>query len=296
MKRQRVIIKGPDELDVLSAIWILSCNDENPIITYEGIKYRLSLPDEYDVKSLIQSRGELFRLRLPARRLEEWKEQMKTGKHLPSWIRDIEDAPTRETKIDELSTEDVFRNQFRAKAAAPPAPIEVIQWGLEHIDRLRKAGIEAREEQTKKITGMWIPFLSMLVALIAVGSSAFLQYRSISTQVDLKKYETSFKPKQEGYALFMESVGESFESAYKGEIDRMDANLNRIEMAYYKLEPFLDESKHNALWDQCQQFQAMCLGLLKEPTKSPKRGKYLDSFIWYKKYFRSQLYEALFKT
>jgi hypothetical protein len=164
MKIQRVTIKGPTELDILSAIWILSCNDENPIITYEGIKYRLSLPEDYDVKSLIQSRGELFRFRVPARRLEAWKEQMKAGRHLPSWIRDIQDTSTRETKIDGLSTDDVFRNQFRAKTAAPPAPIEVIKWGLEHIDRLRKAGIEAREEKTKKITGMWIPVLSMLVA------------------------------------------------------------------------------------------------------------------------------------
>jgi hypothetical protein len=127
-------------------------------------------------------------------------------------------------------------------------------------------------------------------------SSTFFQNRNINTQVDLKKYETSFKPKQEGYSLFMESVGESFQSAYKGEIDRMVGNLNRIEIAYYRLEPFLDDVNRNAIWDQYQQFQAMCLELRKEPSKSSKRENYFDSFLWYKKFFRSQLYAALFKT
>jgi len=212
-----------------------------------------------------------------------------------AWIRDIEDATLRQEKIDKLSRDDVFRNQFRAKKDSPPAQIEVIKWGLEHIDRLRKAGIEAREEQTKKITGMLIRLISMLVALIAVVSSAYLQNRSINTQVDLKKYETSFRPKQEGYSLFMESVGASFDSAYKGDIDRMVGNFNRIEDAYFRIEHFLDEDKRNAIWGQYQQFQGMCLELRKEPRKSPKRSNYFDSFLWYKKYFRGQLYGALFQ-
>ncbi|HXD32136.1 MAG TPA: hypothetical protein VN643_13520 [Pyrinomonadaceae bacterium] len=37
MPVKRTAITGPDELDILSAIWILACNDENPLISYEGI-------------------------------------------------------------------------------------------------------------------------------------------------------------------------------------------------------------------------------------------------------------------
>lgn len=295
MKKRCVIIKGPDELDILSAIWILSCNDENPIITYEGLKYRLSLPDEYNIKSLIQNRGELFRPCVPAKRLDEWKEQMKAGKHLPSWIKEITDKATRDAKIDEISREDVFRNQFRTKTSAGPAPINIIQWGLEHIDRLRKAGIEAREEKTKKITSMLIPSLSMLVAFIAVVSGAFLQYRNIGMQVDLKKYETSFRPKQEGYESFMKSILTSFDGAYQGNNKLLKKSLSEIEIAYYKLQPFLDQSGQYEIWDEYQRFQTMCWNLTKEPTKSLKRDNYLKPFLLYKKYFSSTLYESLFK-
>jgi len=294
MEVKRVKIKGPDELDILSAIWILACNDENPIITYEGIKYRLGLPADYDVKSLIQSRGEMFRRGVPSRRLEGWKQIMLTGKHLPSWIRDIENESSRKATIEALTPEDVFRNQFRAEADAPRSPIEIIKWGLEHIDRLRKADVEAREEKVKRITGMWIPLLSMSIALAAIVSSAFLQNRSINTQIDLKKYETSFKPKQDGYASYMRSLIEAYENAYKGDVNALVVSLDKTEAAYYNLEPFLDENKRQAIWEQFQQFSGMCYELRAQPPESPKRSQFHDSFLWYKKYFHTQLYQALF--
>lgn len=140
---KRTKIKGPDEFDILSATWILASNDENPSITYEGIKYRLNLPDDYDVRELISSRADLFRRGIPRQRLDKWKQEMLEGKHLPSWIREIEDDAERQSTISSLTTNDVFRSQFRAERDAPQSEIEIITWGLEHIDRLRKANIEA---------------------------------------------------------------------------------------------------------------------------------------------------------
>ena len=84
MKQSRVAIREPDVFDILSATWILACNDENPIMTYEGIRYRLNLPKDYDIRKLIQSRGELFRRGVPYYRLRECKQQMLERKRLPS--------------------------------------------------------------------------------------------------------------------------------------------------------------------------------------------------------------------
>src|SRR5260370_8517406 len=64
-------------------------NDENPTITYEGIRYRLGLAPEFDVRGLVRAHGELFRHGIPAKRLEAWKQSMRMGKHLPYWIRDL---------------------------------------------------------------------------------------------------------------------------------------------------------------------------------------------------------------
>lgn len=87
-----------EELDVLSAIWILACNDENPILTYEGIRYRLNLPATYDVRALIRKRGELFRLGANPEAFEQWKGRMLSGKHLPAWIRVLRDQGAQQAQ------------------------------------------------------------------------------------------------------------------------------------------------------------------------------------------------------
>lgn len=38
-----------DDLDTVSAIWILASHDENPLITYTGLIHRLGLPANCDV-------------------------------------------------------------------------------------------------------------------------------------------------------------------------------------------------------------------------------------------------------
>ena len=54
MQSKRTLIQSPDDLDILSAIWILSCNDEISEMTYEGVKYRLGLADDYNLRRLIR--------------------------------------------------------------------------------------------------------------------------------------------------------------------------------------------------------------------------------------------------
>jgi len=170
MKRQnRIAIKEPDVFDILSAAWIMACNDENEIITYEGIKYRLKLSADFDVKALIQSRGELFRRGVLSNRLKEWKKEMLVGRNLPSWILEIEEPSAQKKEIEDLTPDDVFRSQFRAEKDAPRAPVGIIDWGLQHIDRLRKASLEARELSAKN-RQMWMVFwvgiISMIVSLL----------------------------------------------------------------------------------------------------------------------------------
>lgn len=147
----------PDTFDVLSATWVCACNDENSIITFESIRHRLNLSQSFDIKGLIQSRGDLFRRSVPSRRLEAWKQDMRSGKRRPSWIREISEDALRSKTIDEITPDDVFRSQFRAGDAAPKSSLEIIDWGLQHIDRLRKSSYEAREKSVKSWQ-MWLVF------------------------------------------------------------------------------------------------------------------------------------------
>lgn len=140
------------------------------------------MPAEYDVRELIAGHGELFRARVPNQRLDKWKTEMLAGQRLPSWIREKTELQDRRAAIERLTPDDLFRNQFRTEANAARADLEVIRWGLEHVESLRAARADLQEARVKKWTSMRIPILSTIVALVAVVSGALLQWANIQAQ------------------------------------------------------------------------------------------------------------------
>ena len=146
---------------------------------------------------------------------------MLNGKHLPSWLRDKENHEARKTAIESLKSEDLFRNQFRPEANAPRAPVEIINWGLEHIERLRKANSEAREEKQKRVTSYWLPLISAITALLAVLGGSVSQTLSLRSQTELKYYEVELTPKREGYIDFVKSLDEAYANAEKHRSERI---------------------------------------------------------------------------
>jgi hypothetical protein len=149
-----------EELDIVSSIWVMANNDENNLITYQSIIHRLDLPSDFDVRGLVCSRGELFRPGVLQSVLDNWKSQMRHGKSLPSWIRDVEDKNERAKMIDQMTPDDVFRSQFRVLKDAPKAELNVIDWGLQHIERLRKSRLESIDARQKSIQ-LWIIIITL---------------------------------------------------------------------------------------------------------------------------------------
>src|SRR4051812_23730636 len=98
--------------DIQSAIWVLSCIDENPIMTYRGIASRTAIT-EAEARKLVSSRRELFRPGVRGSQLETWQAKMRTGRSVPAWISEMPDPKQQQKAIDDLSQNDVFRNQFR---------------------------------------------------------------------------------------------------------------------------------------------------------------------------------------
>jgi hypothetical protein len=169
MKKRPQLINSRDKFDILSAAWVLACNDPISIMTYKGIKYRLNLPNNYDLESLVEERGELFRPKVPLRRLNEWRIEMQS--HIskrPAWIRDLENDTLQLKAIKELTVDDIFRSQFRTEKDAPPSSLEIIDWGLQHIERLRKGNLEAREEVIKRWQLWSVIILSITNILVTV--------------------------------------------------------------------------------------------------------------------------------
>jgi len=300
MATKRAGTERANDLDILSAIWILSANDENPTITYEGIRYRLGLPKDFDVKALVAGRGEMFRSGVPTRRLNEWKAEMLQGNHMPSWIRAIEDDSERDIRIKSLTAKDVFRNQFRAVRRAKAASVELIEWGLQHINRLREAASDAREERERKWSAVRIPFASMIVAVIAILASVYCQIENNRTQTELKKYEVTFSRKQEAYQGLMRSLDEAFYAGFQansaGALDKM---IN-VRFLYYSLEPLILKEDRAQIRTNLENFEGCCLNLYEDNAagklKDDKlRGQYSDSHISYRNQIRKSLFHALFE-
>lgn len=295
---KRTPISETDDLDILSAIWILSCNDDNPFMLYKSIIDRLELPNDFDAKTLIKRRPELFRAGILEWQLDEWKERMRHGRRKPRWLLKISDNKKREEAINRISEDDVFRNQFRVEKDAPKCSVEIIEWGLRHIERLRKDWSEEREGKIRRVAALWLPLGSLVLAGFSVGVTGIGQWRALESQVALKHYEVSFKPKQESYARFMDELVLAAIAANRRDEDLTRDHLNKMESAYYQFEPFLGRELSGDVFKRFDEFTAACLKMARKPARDQGDAgtAFVDQVGQLKTYFRTSLYESLFSA
>jgi hypothetical protein len=97
-----------------------------------------------------------------------------------------------------------------------------------------------------------------MVAVAAVISSGFLQYKNVSTQTKLKYQEIETKPKQEGYSSFMKSLNQIFLSSITDDDDGMINHINDLETAYFSLEPFLGGNERRSVWETLKSYEQHC--------------------------------------
>ena len=138
----------PDHFDILSATWVLACNDENSIVTYRGLESRLGLSSDFPVRELVKKRRDLFRLGIPPSQLKAWKAEMRQGHQVPVWMQGLP-PEMHEMTIEGLSGDDGFRSQFRTGMRAEKSSLDLLKWGLEHINQLRVAQIESSDQSMK---------------------------------------------------------------------------------------------------------------------------------------------------
>lgn len=284
-------MKKTDNLDILSSIWILASNDENCFITYKSVKHRLGLDENFDVEKLITLHGELFRLKAQKNAVEDWKAKMLKGKHLPSWIKAITDINQQTDIINKLTENDIFRSQFRAEINAKPSNIEIINWGLEHIERIRRISLEKKEENYKKFTSFWIPILSTFISFVALISSYLIQQNVIKNQNDLKKTELEYKTKQDGYTSLMKNLTNSYINIDKNDKDKLQNYLDNIETSFYNIENLMNKKDADEVWKEYQSFTNFCY---KNLDKKMPEKMFVDSCLTYKYSMKTKLQKSLF--
>ena len=255
----RKSVSNAAAMDILSGTWILACNDENPVITYEGITDRLSLDPDYNVRALVASRRELFRPGLAERDLEIWKEALRKREIVrPTWVIRKGSEASQLQAIDSLTGPDVFRSQFRTGDQAQNRDLKIITWGLEHIDRLRKSAAEEAEQKSKRWTAVMIPLASILLAAFSAGTTFELGRENLTEQSRLKLYEVSFKPKQDAYSKLMVALSNAIMAAGSNDQKAVLPDLIEAKSAYFPMEPFLTLNARIAAAQHLAAFSDLC--------------------------------------
>lgn len=152
-----------EEYQILTASWIMASNDENNLITYKSIAIRLG-KDVSKVKKIINKHGELFRLGASKSAIDNWKSTMKNGKKRPRWIEELPESE-KQLGIENLSSEDIFRSQFRANENSERSSIDTLDWGVRYLERIYTN--ESSESKTiiQYITLIFV-FLSLILEII----------------------------------------------------------------------------------------------------------------------------------
>lgn len=271
-----------DERAFLSTIWILSCTDKIPQMTYRGIRERVdtNLSDD-QIKSVIDKRVELFREGIPTVQLNRWKDEMKSGKNRASWIAN---SPRNEQEniIDSLNKKDIFRNRFRNKLDSGPTPVNIIEWGLNHIEDMYKLQSERSEGRKQSIISIWIPLISLLIA----GLSIYTSYSTNNSKIEAEKFKTRLTYKQKGYSKFMTDFTTVTTATVDRNKDELFTALQGINQSYYEIEPFIPSSQREDIYQQFLNFQGISTLYVNDSTS---RESYLENNLMYRNYFREEL-------
>jgi len=162
--------------------------------------------------------------------------------------------------------------------------------------KLLETAIQLHDKQ-KERADRWKVWLPLIVAIVTVLSSFFVQYSNNQNQKILKQYETELKPKQEGYASYMKFVSDSYLNAVINDLELVKKSIADAENSFYIFEPFLANNVRDSVWNRLQNFIVFCyeIAYTKKDLIQANLLTYTSKFSGYKNYFREQLYFELFK-
>jgi hypothetical protein len=137
-----------------------------------------------------------------------------------------------------------------------------------------------------------------VVALLAVGSTMYVQRQASIDQRALKEYEVGFRPKMDGYTRLMQAVSTSFEraSAPYPVPQGLRTALNEVELATIQLEPFLKTDVRDRIRIEIQVFMQFCLDVARADSSTSRQSdQTIEQFLSHRNGLRTHLYDALFR-
>ena len=146
--------------------------------------------------------------------------------------------------IDEIA----FRSQFRIdhELEAEPSDLATVNWGLEHIERLRRGRAETRQSVVALTTGIGGVAIGAMVALTAPMVTTLYQGRP----ADTARLTIDHQTRLDGYGTLGKAVAAAGRAAKAGDGEALNAALSEIASAATTLSLLLDRRTRAALREQ----------------------------------------------
>lgn len=166
---------------------------------------------------------------------------------------------------------------------------------LDLTKKLIETAIELHDKEQER-SSRWKVWLPLLVAIVSILSSFYLQYTTNKNQAFLKHYEVELKPKQEGYSNFMKLLSKSYYAANDGNTNQLTQCFDQGESSYYIFEPFLKPKERDSVWKNYVEFTSFCLSIAKSDSLRKDMNTTSATFLDYRDSFRRKLYNLLFEN
>ena len=146
--------------------------------------------------------------------------------------------------IDEIA----FRSQFRIDRdlAAEPSDLATVNWGLEHIDRLRRGRADLRQSVVALTTGIGGVAIGAMVALTAPMITTIYQGRP----ADTARLTIDHQTRLDGYGALGKAVASAERAARAGDAGALNTAAGDVASAAVTLSLLLERDSRKTLQEQ----------------------------------------------
>ena len=112
---------------------------------------------------------------------------------------------------------------------------------------------------------LWIPSISMIVALAGVISGVLIQYMNMQKEIQLKKYEVTYLERRESFMSYTKELTETVKNVLRNcHVAELFENQIKLDQIYYGMYPFFDEEekKSGSIRKMTIDFVVKCEGVL----------------------------------
>jgi|SRR5271169_866509 len=120
---------------------------------------------------------------------------------------------------------------------------------------MRRSSAEVAEQKLRRLSTAYIPLGGLLIAILTLGVSNYIQFSNSASQNRANLYEASLPSKLDSFSSFIDAMYRGLSSATKQNAQALERDETEMERTFFKLESFLKQEERESAWQDVQNFQ-----------------------------------------